>query len=177
MVDLSQLISELYESVEGSESAQRYYDRHGIESLGVLTVYEDERADLIAEHLAEIINGKIVVEIGAGIGLLACHLAMRARRVYAIEADPTWMSCFVAALYERKPKNLTYIFGAAEDAPHLYADVALFCTHSGRDAMRKAASRFAPIVIDVYGELLAKSADPDILRILKLSETATRHGL
>jgi hypothetical protein len=177
MSEVSQLLSSAYEAFEGSEAAEGYYDRHGIESLGVLTVYDDERADLIANHLGEMIDGKIVVEIGAGIGLLACHLAMRARRVYAIEADPTWMSCFVAAIYERKPKNLTYIFGAAEEAPHIAADVALFCTHSGRDAMRKAASRFAPVVIDVYGELLTKSTDPDILRILKLSETATRHGL
>lgn len=131
-----------------------YQERHEIQSAGILTVTDDETAHLITNYLHDRIAGKVVVEIGAGIGLLACHLADVARKVYAIESDPRWTDTFLTLLYARKPKNLTFIFGTAEDAPPFYADVALFCTHSGHAALYAAASRFAPTVIDVYDELL-----------------------
>lgn len=142
-----------YEEMEGSLMVEHYHERHGTQSAGILTVYDDERAALIVEHLRPRIEGKIVVEVGAGIGLLACHLAGVARRVYAIEVDPAWTSCFLAVMYAKKPANLTFIFGRAEEAPHIAADVALFCTHSGHTALYNAAARFAPEIIDVYSEI------------------------
>lgn len=151
--------TDAYNSLDRSQAVFDYHRRHCTDSACILTVYDDEKASLIAGYLAPRIRGKVVVEIGAGIGLLACHLAAVARRVYAIEVDPTWTSCFVAALYRSKPRNLTFIFGSAEEAPPLAADVALFCTHSGQAAMYRAASRFAPVVIDVYEEILPGAAD------------------
>lgn len=162
--DMDRLVENYYEAMEGSRALEEYHERHGTESQLILTVYDDERAAMTAEFLRPRIEDKIVVEIGAGIGLLSCHMATIARRVYAIEVDPCWSSCFIAALYAKKPKNLTFIFGAADEAPHINADVALFCTHSGHESMYRAGSRFAPVVIDVYAELLksAPQEAPDV---------------
>lgn len=160
----STLVRNLADAIDDSSTGRTYRALHGIESLSILTVIDDEKAHLIAEYLRPRIEGKVIVEIGAGIGVLACHLADVARKVYAIEADPTWTGCFLASLYERKPPNLTFIFGTAEEAPPLYADVALFCTHSGQEAMYRAASRFAPTIIDVYGEII--SGSPKLTQLL-----------
>lgn len=144
---------------EGSELLDTYSARHGIESAGILTVKDDETADLVAEHLAPRIAGKTVVEIGGGIGLLAFHMSLRAKRVYCIEANPLWASSFILTLLESKPKNVSYLFGAADEfAGLIRADVAIFATHSGVESMRKAAAMFAPVVIDVYGEII--KSDP-----------------
>jgi tRNA G37 N-methylase Trm5 len=153
-VDLKTVIEAWYQNMDGNTVAEAYHDRHGTESALILTNYDDEHAALVADYVRERIAGKVVVEIGAGIGLLACHLAQDARRVYAIEVDPAWSASFIWCLYAKKPKNLTFIFGAADEAPPLAADVALFCTHSGRESLHRAASRFAPMVIDVYAELM-----------------------
>lgn len=151
--DIGALLENYYSELEGSAAVDTYHRRHGTESALILTNFDDERAALVTGYLADRIVGKVVVEVGAGIGILACHLATVARKVYAIEVDPAWTSCFLAALYERKPPNLTFIFGRAEDAPPICADVALFCTHSGHASLYRAATLFAPVVIDVYSEL------------------------
>ena len=149
------LLNETYAAMEGSEIAQVYSARHGLESAAVLTIIDDETASLVNAHLVPRIEGKTVVEIGGGIGLLACYLAVFAKRVFCIEANPMWSSAYLHCLHAGKPKNLSYLFGAADEFTGMIeADVALFCTHSGIDSMRKAAALFAPVVIDVYGELI-----------------------
>lgn len=152
--DLGEMLDFYYESLSGSEVVRDYHDRHGTESALILTVIDDDHARNITEQLRDRVEGKVIVEVGAGIGLLACHLATVARRVYAIDTDPAWASSFLAVLYKTKPRNLTFIFGLAEEAPPIAADVALFCTHSGHAALYRAASRFAPTIIDVYAEIL-----------------------
>ncbi len=152
------LLNGYYEAMSESPLADEYHRRHGLQSACILTVTDDEKADAIAEWLRPRIEGKVVVEIGAGIGLLACHMAQYAKRVYAIELDPAWTSVFVWQMYAKKPANLTFIFGKAEDSPPIAADVALFCTCSGHAALWMAASRFAPTVIDVYNEILPPGA-------------------
>jgi hypothetical protein len=157
---LPQLLDDAYDVFEGSDVLLDYSKRHGIESLGVLPVTGDEGAGLIADYLAERIEGKTVVEIGGGIGLLAMHMGYIAKRVYCIEANPIWSSCFLAALLANKPKNVSYLFGAADEfAGQIKADVAVFCTHSGVASMKVAGSLFAPVVIDVYGELIASNPE------------------
>ena len=146
-------INGLYEALEGNERVHAYHERHDTQSLCILTNYDDEHARAVADYLADRIRNKIVVEVGAGIGLLACHMAATARRVYAIEVDPAWTGVFLWHLYAKKPPNLTFIFGRAQDAPPIAADVALFCTHSGHADLWQQASRFAPQIIDVYAEL------------------------
>lgn len=164
-IDVGAMVEEYYEAMNGSPMLEEYHRRHGTESACILTVYDDERAEELAEYLRPRIEDKVVVEIGAGIGLLACHMAGIARKVYAIEVDPAWTSCFVAALYAKKPTNLTFIFGRAEDAPPITADVAVFCTHSGHFAMYRAASLFAPEVIDVYSEIIPASKRARLLEV------------
>lgn len=152
---ITEAIDAVYEAFQGSQELSDYMDRHGVTSAGILTIYDDEKAALVAEHLADHIRGKVVVEIGAGIGLLACHLAEHAFKVYAIEASPIWASCFAVALLRRKPANLTYILGSASEMVGiLRADVSLFCTHSGVAAMREVGAQFAPVVIDVYADVM-----------------------
>ncbi len=151
---LKQLVESWYMALDGNAAVEDYHARHGTKSQCILTNYEDEHAALVAGYLSDRVTGKIVVEIGAGIGLLACHVAAAARRIYAIDVDPAWTGVFVWSLYEKKPPNLTFIFGKAEEAPPIAADVAFFCTHSGRESLHRAATRFAPVVIDVYAELM-----------------------
>lgn len=157
----SEMLEQFYCELDGNKDMEAYHDRHGTQTLGILTVYDDEKASLVAEHLRERIEGKIVVEIGGGIGLLAMYLAGYAKHVFCFEVDPAWMSCFVHVLYKKKPANLTYIFGRAQDMAFFRADVALFCTHSGHDSLQQIGGMFAPEVIDVYRELVGKT---DVIR-------------
>jgi hypothetical protein len=157
-MNLSETLQAIYEAREGSEELTRYAKRHGVQSAGVLTVFDDETAALIALSLQERIEGKTIIEIGGGIGLLAFHLGVFAERVYCIEANPDWAWTFASTLIKVKPKHVSYLFGAADEFVGLKADVALFCTHSGVEAMNAAGRLFAPEVIDIYGEIIA--SDP-----------------
>lgn len=156
--NMREILDKVYEAMDGSEAAERYSDRHGINSAAVLTVYDDETAGLIAERLGPRIEGKTVVEIGGGIGLLSFHLGMIAKRVYCIEANPMWSWAFANVLLKSKPKNVSFLFGAADEFTGIIkADVAIFCTHSDVEGMRRIASKFAPVVVDVYGELITEN--------------------
>lgn len=153
--ELGPLLDRVYNSFEGNEAMMEYDERHGVASLAVLTVHNDEIADAIAMHLAPRIEGRVVVEIGGGIGLLAMHLGQYAKRVYCIEANPMWSWTFAACLLANKPKNVSFLFGSADEfAGQIRGDVALYCTHSDADGMMEVGRKFAPTVIDVYGERL-----------------------
>lgn len=166
---LKVMLGEAYHAFDGSDELQNYTQRHGIESAGILTVTDDETAALIAASLAPLIGGKTVVEIGGGIGLLALHMGMYAERVYCIEANPIWATSFIASLLVNKQKHVSYLFGSADEfAGQIKADVALFCTHSGVVSMKKAAAMFAPVVFDVYGELIASNPAAFDKRVARL---------
>ena len=157
---LTDMLAFIYGEMEGSELSMQYSERHGVKSAAILTVHNDETADLIASSLAPRIEGRVVVEIGGGIGILGCHLARYAKRVYCIEANPMWSWTFATLLLQSKPKNLSYLFGAADEfVGRIKGHVALFCTHSDVSGMRKVGERFADTVIDVYGEFI--SAHPE----------------
>jgi hypothetical protein len=84
------------------------------------------------------------------------HLGLIAKRVYCIEANPMWSWVFANVLLEKKPKNVSFLFGAADEFyGDIRGDVALFCTHSDVAGLRAIGARFAPEVIDLYGELIA----------------------
>jgi hypothetical protein len=150
----------LYRLFEDSAAMNAYAERHGIKSAMVLTVTNNKFASEIAEYLAPRIKDKIVVEIGGGLGLLSLHLGFYARRVFCIEANPIWAHAFQMILLHAKPKNVSYLFGAAaEFSDFIKADLALFCTHSGVEPMRAAAAQFAPVVIDVWGEIIDRAPE------------------
>lgn len=160
MTELSRMMDTIYSAMEGSETSQAYSERHGINAQAVLTIMDDETAGTIAEHLAPRIEGKTVVEVGGGIGLLALHLGTIAKRVYCIEANPMWSWVFAGTLLHQKPRNVSYLFGAADEfVGMIRADVALYCTHSDVRGMGLIASQFAPVVIDVYGEIIKGAPD------------------
>lgn len=145
----------IYNAMEGSDASLDYSERHGIAAQAVLTVTNDETADLIAHHLAPRVSGKTVVEIGGGIGLLALHLGQYAKRVFCIEANPMWSWVFAGTLLRQKPRNVSFLFGSADEFVGLFrGDVAIYCTHSDVKGMGLVAAQFAPIVIDVYGEII-----------------------
>lgn len=153
--EIKKMLERIYEHMEGSETMMSYSERHGVKSAAILTVHTDETAGAIAQYLAPRIEGRTVVEIGGGIGLLAFHLASYAKRVYCIEANPMWSWTFAALLLAHKPKNVSYLFGAADEfVGRIKGNVALFCTHSDAAGMRKVGERFAPLVIDVYSEIV-----------------------
>lgn len=160
MTDLSEMLGEIYNTMEGSDASLGYSERHNIQSAAVLTMTDDETAGLMAEYLTPRIEGKTVVEIGGGIGLLALHMGAVAKRVYCIEANPMWSLTFAHLLLREKPKNVSFLFGAADEfIGSIKGDVAIYLTHSDVKGMGLIAAQFAPIVIDVYSEMIA--ANPD----------------
>jgi len=142
------LIEMAYDCLEGREDLMRYHQRHGTPSMLILTQHSPTIAAETSRKIEDQIAGKIVVEIGAGVGFLALELARRAKRVYAIESDPAWSWIFTQSLYAHKPENLTWIFGTAESVVSwLRADVAVILTRSGEMQMRDLANCIAPIVL------------------------------
>lgn len=142
------LIEKVYNELDGSEDVETYHQRHDTASLCILTQCREEEAAATVASFASAIRGKRVVEVGAGVGLLALEMARIAASVVAIESDPAWSWVFTQALYRRKPPNLTWIFGTAESvADWVRADVAIICTRSGREEMRAVAKRMAKRVI------------------------------
>jgi hypothetical protein len=151
-----EMLDWIYNEVEGSDDAMTYSERHNINSAAVLTVADDETANLITNYLADRIEGKTVVEIGGGIGLLACHMGQIAKRVYCIEANPMWSWTFAQTLLKQKPRNVSFLFGTADEfVGTIRGDVAVYCTHSDVRGMGLVAAQFAPLVIDFYSELIA----------------------
>ncbi len=131
----------------GAEDQVAYDERVGVRSKKYLTVMRPSHATWIVDRVKEHIADKVVVEIGAGIGVLATALAAHARHVYAIEADPMWSFVFARHLYTSKPTNLTYILDAAENMiDMLKADVAICVTGSDEVELRALCERFAPVV-------------------------------
>ena len=165
---IGEMLDDVYNAFEGSATMADYSERHGVSSAAVLTVLNDNHAMLIAEHLRPRIEGKTVVEIGGGIGLLALHMGIVAKRVYCIEANVMWSWIFAGVLLEKKPKNVSFLFGAADEfLGMVQGDVAIYCSHSDVTGMGLVAAQFAPKVIDVYGEIIRER--PELF-----DETASR---
>ncbi len=144
-------IERIYEALEGNEDVESFMWRHNINSLGILTVCTPKRAIEVIKMFGDSLKDKIVVEIGAGVGLVATELAKIAKHVYAIEADPAWSWVFTKYLYQHKPTNLTWIFGNAEDMiGKIHADTAIIFTHSDLEGLQKLGLSFAPKSILAY---------------------------
>jgi hypothetical protein len=149
--ELSACLDAIYGDMEGMKEAEEYHQKHMTPSYGVITVYDSETALAISKAIAMDIANKVVIEIGAGVGILACAMATIAKQVYAIESDPAWAWGFTKVLYGIKPTNLTWIFGKAESMVDiLHGDVAVIVTRSGHKEMQVVGSKLATKVIDVY---------------------------
>lgn len=148
---LGACLDAIYQQLDGAEAVEEFHKRHMTSSCGVITVYTKEKVKFLVSLLAPEIQDKVVVEIGAGVGLLAIGMATIAKQVFAIESDPAWSWAFTKVLYDIKPPNLTFIFGRAETmVGKLMADVAIIITRSGHEEMQKVAKELAPKVIDIY---------------------------
>jgi protein-L-isoaspartate O-methyltransferase len=146
--ELGNCINAIYNDLEGYEAMEEYHRRHMTPSMGVITVFEKERVIKLLKILTPEIHNKVVIEIGAGVGLLALGMASIAKEVYAIEVDPAWSWSFTKILYELKQPNLTFIFGKAENMiGKLHGDVAVIVTNSGILEMKSIGKQFAPKVI------------------------------
>jgi len=141
-------VNGIYEALEGDELVWLYEQKHGIASAKILTVLTPADAiAALAPHRLRL-NGKTIVEIGAGIGWLSLISARYCKEVFAIEADPAWSWVFARKLYAIKPHNLTWIFGNAESMiGKIQADIALVWTRSDTDGMVALGKQFAPEVI------------------------------
>lgn len=158
--EIPEMLNRIYNDMEGSEASQAFSERHGVASAAVLTVLDDNHATLIAERLRPRIEDKTVVEIGGGVGLLALHMGHIAKRVYCIEANPMWSWTFAEVLLHQKPRNVSFLFGAADEfLGAIKGDVAVYATHSDVKGMGLVARQFAPVAIDIYGELIAEAPD------------------
>lgn len=142
------LIEMAYDALEGLEDLMKYHQRHGTPSLLVLTQHSPQIAQETARMLKPDIEGKVVIEIGAGVGFLAIEMARFAKQVYAIEVDPAWSWIFVHSLYAHKPANLTWIFGTTESViDWLKGDIAIILTNSGIEEMKLLGNKMATKVI------------------------------
>ena len=152
-IPLTPCINAIYRELADTPTAEEYCRRHMIDSMLILTLFDKESVDVILSRILPRIRGRRVVEIGAGVGLLAIAMAQHAKSVIAIEADPAWSWAFTKHLYEYKPANLTWVFGTAESvADWLRADVVVIVTRSGHEAMNAVGQRIASEVIDIYQE-------------------------
>jgi len=141
-------IETIYERNQGNEAMEDFFERHGIASMAILTITSQRAAEIELAHFKERIAGKIVIEIGAGVGFLAMETARYAKQVFAIEVDPSWSWVFCEFLYALKPENLTWIFGTAESVSDiLRGDVAVVYSRSGLEQMRKLARKMCPRTI------------------------------
>jgi hypothetical protein len=86
------MLSELYEIMQMSQAYAAFAERHNICSPSILTVAEDETAELLCERLAPRISGKTVVETGGPDRTSVFGHASVAKRVYCIKANPMWAS-------------------------------------------------------------------------------------
>ncbi len=153
-MNMIDLIAEAGIATHLSKAGQAYAQRHGVRSAPNLAVMTDEVAGLIAAHLHERIEGRTVIDVGGGLGLLALHMASSARRVFVVEANPVWSLAWLE-FFQDKPANVTYVWGAADELLEtIRADVALVCTHSDVQGMMAIAQQLAPLAIDVFGELI-----------------------
>ncbi len=124
-----------------------YDQRMGLQSKKYLTTIRASDCQWIVDRIRDQITGKVVIELGAGIGVMATALAGLARHVYALEADPMWSWVFARHLYQSKPTNLTYILDRAENLVDIIkADVAICLTGSDDVNLRALCERFAPVV-------------------------------
>lgn len=144
-------IEMIYEGLEASNDVREYDNRHNIHSAKILTIYKKDKAKRAVELYRGSIQGKVVIEIGAGIGLFAIESSKIAKEVIAIEADPAWSWVFIKYLYREKKKNLTWIFGVAEAMINrIKGDVCFVFTHSDTERLMELAHKFAPKVINGY---------------------------
>jgi hypothetical protein len=149
------MLSELQKIMSMSRAYSDFEERHNIRSTPILSVVQDDTAKSICQLLAPRITGKTVVEVGGGVGLLSLAMASVAKRVYCIEANPTWAAAWTQILIEEKPRNMSFLFGAADEfVGCIRGDVAVVCTHSDVEGMKLLGGQFAPDVVDVYGEMI-----------------------
>lgn len=139
-----------------------YYVEHGIEACDHPIVKNLEIAAAMTDRISERIKNKTVVEIGGGTGLLSICMSMVAKQVVCIEADYMHANSFMS-VKNMRPKNLSYIFGNAEDfadsvrsAGNLF-DVAVFVSNSGVPSMKKVGARLSSTVIDIIGEMVKEN--------------------
>ena len=148
---ISKAIEGIYQSLDGDKIVMEYHLRHTINSLCILTITTKEKAIKGLDLFKKTLEGKVVIEIGAGVGLFAIQCAEIAKEVYAIEADPAWSWIFTKYLYQTKPPNLTWIFGSAQRMiGKLTGDVCIIFSHSDIEGLNKLGEQFAPQVILGY---------------------------
>ena len=117
-------------------------------TLHILTIYDWEVAEREAERLKPLIEGRKVVEIGAGIGLLAACMARYARLVVAVDLDPAWARIYLKHIYPKILAERLPLLYFAGDARHLEAlgkvfDIAVIYTCSGEEQLKQIAGKIA----------------------------------
>jgi predicted O-methyltransferase YrrM len=152
--DVGESCDRATEWAEGNPDVEGYHDRHGTGTMQILTVQTADEARRVVSPYASRIQGKRVVEVGAGVGFVALEMARHAAHVYAVELDPIFTWAFTEHLYRAKPANLTWIMGRAQDVQELLRDtpgggfdVAVCFTRSDTENMRRLCEAFAPEVI------------------------------
>lgn len=151
---VEEAVDDATEWAEGRRDVEDYHERHGTETCQITTVSRPSQAVRVVGAYADRIRGKRVIEVGAGVGLVALEMARHAAHVYAVDLDPIFTWAFVEHVYRVKPPNLTWVFGRVQDVQELLRDkvghsfdVAVCFTRSDGDRLRRICGQLAPEVI------------------------------
>ncbi len=117
-------------------------------SMHILTILDFDDACREVNGFKEHIMGKRVVELGAGVGLLAYEMSKYAELVVAVEHDPLWARVYLKHVYPRVLREklpLLYVIGDARYLEHLNTrfNTAVVYSYSALDMFLDLANKLS----------------------------------
>jgi len=147
---ISDSIDHVYEVFHDDVVYMELWDRLFPEdkSMHILTVLDFDDAAREVSKFMEHIRNRRVVELGAGVGLLAYEMAKLAKSVVAVEFDPVWARVYLKHVYPKVLRSRLPLYFTIGDARHLQRfnmefDVAVIYTYSAIDTPLNIASKVA----------------------------------
>lgn len=153
MTDFENKIESIYDWAHDPNNMSKIENCHSGDYSLILTNYNKEKVEKEVSKYKFYLNGKDVIEIGAGIGLLAIEVAKFAKYVYAFELDPAWSWIFVTENFYDKPDNMSFIFGDVRDFAYvLNVDLVIIYAYASKKYFTNIAKIFASSII-LNGEI------------------------
>ena len=122
------------------------------DSEHILTFTDWRDASRVAGKLKDLVEGRKVIEVGAGVGLLAAELGKYADLVLAVELDPLWAYGYFRYVYPvvlREKRPVLYMVGDAFIMGEIGArfDVGIYAGKSKAGEFTRLLSGIAGTVV------------------------------